>query len=77
MISDANDEAAGRLGVVERLDPEAIAGQEQLLATLVPDRDREHPVEALDAPRAFLLVEVDDRLGVGVRAVAVPLGLEL
>ena len=37
----------------------------------------EHPVEPFQAARAFLLVQVDDRLGVGPRLVAVPLGLEL
>jgi hypothetical protein len=66
-----------RLGVVERLLAEAVAREVQFAAPRVPDRVVEHPVEPLDAPRPLLLVEVDDRLGVGVRAVDVALGLEL
>jgi hypothetical protein len=37
----------------------------------------EHPVQPLEAADALLLVQVDDRLGVRVRVVAVPLRLEL
>ncbi len=43
----------------------------------VPDGEGEHAVQARHAGRALLLVEVDDRLGVGARAVRVALGLEL
>jgi SAM-dependent methyltransferase len=34
---------------------------------LVPDRKPEHPIETLDAVGAVFFVEMDDRLGIGVR----------
>src|SRR3990172_4145552 len=52
-------------GVVERLDPETIAGEEQLSRRGVPDRERKHPVEVADTVGTELLVGVDHDLGVG------------
>ena len=49
---------------VERLDAEAVAREQQAPPRRVPDREREHAAEALDAVVAPLLVGVDDRLGV-------------
>ena len=49
---------------VERLDAEPIAGEQQPPRRRVPDREREHAAEAVDAVVAPLLVGVDDRLGV-------------
>ena len=34
--------------VVERLDPEAVAGEQEAFAAVVPERDREHPPQPLD-----------------------------
>src|SRR6185437_8523110 len=62
---------------VQRLDAEAVARQEEPPLAAVPDREREHPLEALDAALALLLVEVEDGLGVGAAAVAVAALLEL
>ena len=62
---------------VERLDAQAIAREQQPPARRVPDREREHAAQVLDAGVAPLLVGVDDRLGVGARAVAVAGGFEL
>ena len=53
-------------GVVERLDPDAVAHEPQLAGPAVPQRDREHAAEAVEAVDAPLLVRVDDHLGVGV-----------
>ena len=61
-------DAAVDLRVVERLDAQAIAGQQQPLVPHVPDREREHAAQMVDAPRAVVLVEVDDRFGVAVGA---------
>ena len=70
-------ELAADVAVVERLDPEAVAREHEPAARRVPDRDREHPAQPLGEPEPPLLVGVDDRLGVGVRAEPVPGALEL
>src|SRR5262249_28945903 len=36
-------------------------------ARLVPDRDGEHPLELRDGLRAAIFVQMDDRLGIGLR----------
>ena len=48
----------------------AIAREQQASAALVPNRQREHAVKAIDGAVAQFLVQVDDHFGVGV-------GLEL
>jgi hypothetical protein len=73
----AEDEAVRQPREVQRLDAEAVASEDEPPARGIPDREGEHPLEALDACRALLLVEVDDRLGVGVGPVAMALRLEL
>ena len=73
----AEDESLGQQRVEQRLDAEPVAGEHELPPARVPDGEGEHPVEAGDAGRTLLLVEVQDRLGVGARAVRVALGLEL
>jgi len=71
------DQLAIPLPVEERLLTGAIAGQLENLLPLVPDREGEHPVEALDEVRAVLLVHVGDDLGVHSGAEAVAEGLQL
>ena len=56
--------------VVQRLDAEAVARQDQALSPRVPDRDREHPAEALGEARPVLLVEVRQDFGVALGAEA-------
>ena len=67
--------ARAHLGPVEGLDPELVAHQVERPGRLVPDRDAEDAVEALDERGAELLVEVRDHLAVAVRTqpVAAPL----
>ena len=77
MISDPNSSRSPAQRPVERLDAEAIAREQQPPPRRVPDREREHAAEALDAVVAPLLVGVDDRFGVGARAVAVAGRFEL
>jgi hypothetical protein len=50
--------------VIERLDPEPVPCQHQLVLLLIPESHREHPAQPVDERGAPLLVEVDDRLGV-------------
>src|SRR5205823_5444321 len=64
------------LGVEERLLAEPVPRQEEAAPAAVPDAEGEHPAQAADALRSPLLVGVDDRLGVGARAEAVPESLQ-
>ena len=54
------------LGVVQRLLAEAVARQQQFVAAPVPDRDREHAVEALDRSGAVAQVGLQDDLGLAM-----------
>ncbi len=51
---------------VERFDAETVAGQEQPSLGRVPDREREHAVQSLDALLAPGMVRLDDDLAVAV-----------
>ena len=53
------------LDVVQRLLAHAIAPQEQSLPAHIPDREREHAVQTLDAGIAVFLVEMHQHFGVG------------
>lgn len=67
----AKGEEPGVVGVVQGLLADAVAGEEQGLQSPVPQRQREHPHEVLDEVLALLLPEVDEDLGVPLRAEAV------
>jgi hypothetical protein len=56
--------------VIERLDPQPIAGQEEPAPLAVPQGEGEHPAQGLDATILVFLVEMKDRLVVAVRPVA-------
>jgi hypothetical protein len=60
-------EVAGRVAIVERLDAEAVAGEHEPAPRVVPQRDREHPAQALGEAHAVLLVQMHQHLCVGVR----------
>jgi hypothetical protein len=62
------DASVGQLGVVQRLHAEAVARDEQRLAATIPDCEREHAVEALQALDAPFLPRVHDHLGIRARA---------
>ena len=68
---------AADVAVVERLDPVAVAREDEAAARRVPDRDGEHPAQPLGEAGAVLLVEMDERLGVGVGAEGVAGAREL
>ena len=63
---------AARDPVVERLDPERIAGQDEAARPGVPQRDREHAAQPGGEVEAALLVEVRQHLRVAVRREPVP-----
>jgi hypothetical protein len=81
------DEDRARLGAepqrpvamrpVQRLLAHPVAGEQQLAATGVPEREGEEPAQALDAARAELLVEVQHDLGVAGAAEGVAAGAQL
>ncbi len=61
----------------EGLDPQPVTREHQTPARLVPEREREHPAQALHAIDAQVLVQVDDRLDVRPGAEAVPRASQL
>ena len=73
----SEQQGAVRPAPVERLDAEPIAHEQEPPLRRVPDREREHAAEALDALVAPLLVRMDDRLGIGPRPVDVAVRLEI
>ena len=64
--SEREREAGRAVDVVERLDAEAVAGEEQLAALVIGDREREHAGEVVDDVAAPLLEAAEDDFGVGV-----------
>ncbi len=76
-ISDEKRQAVCHIGEVERLDPEAVARQHEARPLCIPERDGEHASQALEAPLAELLVQMNDHLDVaaGRETVAPPLEL--
>ena len=66
-ISEPNTRPSPVTGPEQRLDADGIAREHEAPAPLVPEREREHPVELAHEVRAVLLVEVDEHLGVGAR----------
>src|SRR5439155_22529077 len=73
----AEEQRVAHARPVERLDAEAIADEEQPPLRRVPDREREHAAEAMDALLAPFLVGMDDRLGVAPGAVDVTARFEI
>jgi hypothetical protein len=63
--------------VVERLHPEAVARAEERPLLAVPDRERPHPVELVDAALAPLAVAREQHLRVGLAAEAIALRAQL
>jgi len=71
------DETSPFPAVVEGLDPEPVAGAEEPATVGVPERERPHAVEALDAALTLFPVGGEDHLRVGPAPKAVPFCLEL
>ena len=64
-------------GEEQRLDAEPVARDQERAAPRIPQREREHPTQALEAADAELLVEMDDDLDVAAAREDVALALEL
>ena len=58
---------AALVAIDQRFFPQPIAAQHQPPAVGIPDRNRKHAVQMRKALRPFVLVQMDDRLGVAVR----------
>ena len=71
------DERPRGRGIIERLDPEAVAGAEQPAPRTVPHGEREHAVEPRETVLTPPPVGLQQHLGVGARGEAVPQRLEL
>src|SRR5439155_7205062 len=72
----SEQELARRDGVVERLDSEPIAGQQESLARAIPQGEGEHAPQALHAALPRLRVEMKYRLGIAPGAVVMAACLE-
>jgi hypothetical protein len=59
-------EPTGAVDVIQRLDAEPVAREEELGLLAIGDREREHADEAVDHRRAPLLEAAQDHLRVGV-----------
>ncbi len=64
-------------GEEELLHPHPVPRQDEPPPGPVPDGDREHPAQLLDAARSVLLVGVNDDLGVGAGAEPMPALLQV
>ena len=69
-------ETAALVSVIKRLYAKMVARHKHnwLARTEIADRKREHAVEALYTIRTFLLVEVDNHLGIGIGVEVMTLG---
>ena len=62
--------------VDQRFLPQAVATDHQATARGIPDRQREHPPEEVEEAGAFVLVEVDQNLGIARGPESMPPGFE-
>jgi hypothetical protein len=68
---------ARRLGQVQRLDAQPIAGEHHAAGVALGDDEREHAVQVRDDVGAPVVVALEDHLGVAGREEAVAVALEL
>ncbi len=73
----AEQQDVADLGEIERLDADVVAREQRPAATLVPDDEREHPVQALGRGVSRVLVERRQDLGVAGRREPVAAAFEL
>ncbi len=70
------EDRARCLGEVERLDPEAVTGEEEAVPARIPEREGEHALQPADRVHTLLLVEVGDHLDIRSAAEAMPPSFE-
>src|SRR6185295_11309671 len=63
--------------VVERLHTQAIARDKKLAPALVPNREREHAAQVLNASGSMLFIQVKNGFGIAMSLVDVSAGFEL
>jgi hypothetical protein len=63
--------------VIQGLDPQTVARQEELPALRIPDRERKHPDQAIHHPGPELFIEMHQRLRVALRFETVAPALQL
>src|ERR1700722_10017258 len=73
----AEDQTFGAELIVERLDAQTIAREEDSLAASVPDGEGEHAAQVLNAVVAVFFVKMDDGFGVATGAVNMSARFEL
>ncbi len=71
------EQPVGFEAIEQRLFAKTVAGEKQLFPPVVPNGQREHAAEVPHAVGTVLLVQVDDGLGVTVRAEAMAAGFEV
>src|SRR5215213_9949251 len=59
------DQAVVLCRVIKGLDAETVPAEQQLTASRIPDREREHAAQMIDERRAMIFVEVNETFGVG------------
>jgi hypothetical protein len=65
------------VGVVERLDAECVAGEEEGTLAVVPNSEREHPAQRVEHLRAAVGVQVQQNFRVALAAEGATLAFEL
>ena len=73
----AEEQSRTVVSIEQRLLSEPIASEKQALSPRIPNGQREHPAEPLDALRPVFLIQMDDRFGVAVGAKAMAPRLEI
>src|SRR5207249_11444963 len=66
-------EPGAHLGVEQGFDPQPGASQEEDLSVAVPEREREHAAQMLDASLAVILVQMHQDFGIAFCLKPVPL----
>ena len=71
------DQAAVRSVVVDRLDPEPVARDQDAVAAHVVQRERKHAAQMIDTGVTVVLVQMHDDFGIGIGAEAMAARFEL
>ena len=77
LISDPNSRSSIRQRVVQRLDAQSVARQQQTPAARVIDRESKHAAQLLNTIASHLLVEMDDHFCVAVSVENVTAAFEI
>src|SRR5437667_609268 len=70
------DQAVREVRIVERLDAEPVAREEESMPTRIPERQGKHPVEPVNEALSLFFVEMNHDLGIGSRHELMPFRAE-